>query len=176
MLRRSCGGFLGAFFQLNLDSLNWLSRYVSVQICVCVHISVCICIWLWQAVWRNVAWTMTGVNWAILVFSPWVVWLWIGQLPSLGLAVVNSEGIGIGHVFTQNLGSPGASQVALVVKNLPASVGDPWDADSIPGSGRSPEEGNGNPPQYSRLENPMDRGAWRATVHGVPKSWTHLSD
>ena len=53
---------------------------------------------------------------------------------------------------------------------------DTEDLDSIPGSGRSPGEGNGNPLQYSYLENPMDRGAWRATVHGVAKSWTRLSD
>ena len=46
----------------------------------------------------------------------------------------------------------------------------------IPGSGRSPGEGNGNPLQYSYLENPMDRGAWWATVHGVAKSRTRLSD
>ena len=43
---------------------------------------------------------------------------------------------------------------------------------SVPGSGRSPEEGNGNPLQYSCLENSMDRGAWQATVHGVAKSQT----
>ena len=67
---------------------------------------------------------------------------------------------------------PGASQVALVVKNSPASAGDVRDVGSIPGSGRSPGEGNSNPLQYSCLENPMDRGAWRATVHGVTKSWT----
>ena len=42
----------------------------------------------------------------------------------------------------------------------------------IPGSGRPPREGNGNPLQYSCLENPMDRGAWQATVHGVAKNWT----
>ena len=47
---------------------------------------------------------------------------------------------------------------------------------SIPGSGRSPGEGHSNPLQYSCLENPMERGAWRATVHGVTKSWTRLSD
>ena len=46
----------------------------------------------------------------------------------------------------------------------------------IPGSGRSPGEGNGNPLQYSCLENPMDGGAWKAAVHGVAKSWTRLSD
>ena len=44
--------------------------------------------------------------------------------------------------------------------------------DSIPGSGRSPEEGNGNPLAYSPLENPTDRGAWQVTIHGVAKSWT----
>ena len=53
---------------------------------------------------------------------------------------------------------------------------DAGDLDSIPGSGRSPGEGNGNPLQYPCLENPMDRGAWQATVHGVTKSQTRLSD
>ena len=50
------------------------------------------------------------------------------------------------------------------------------DLDSVLGSGRSPGEGNGNPLQYYCLENPMDRGAWKATVYGVAKSWTRLSD
>ena len=62
-------------------------------------------------------------------------------------------------------------QVALMVKNPPASAGDIKDVGLIPVSGLSPGEGNGNPLQYSGLENPMDRGAWRATVHGVVKSW-----
>ena len=66
------------------------------------------------------------------------------------------------------LGFPGC----LVVKNLPASAGD---ASLIPASGRSPGGGNGNPLQYSCLENPMNRGAWWATVQGVTKSWTWLS-
>ena len=69
-------------------------------------------------------------------------------------------------------GSDGASQVVLVVKNLPANAGDMRDAGSIPGLGRSPGGGHGNPLQYSCLKNPMDRGAWRATVHGVTKRWT----
>ena len=64
------------------------------------------------------------------------------------------------------------SALVLVVKNPPANAEDVRDAGSIPGSGRSPEGGHGNPLQYSRLENPMDRGAWQATVHGVTKSWT----
>ena len=65
-----------------------------------------------------------------------------------------------------------ASQVALVVTNLPANAGDARDVGSIPGLGRSSGEGNGNPLQYSCLEKSMDRGAWWATVHGVAKSWT----
>ena len=55
------------------------------------------------------------------------------------------------------------------VKNLPASAGDAGDKSSVPGSGRSPGEGNGNPLQYSCLGNPTDRGAWQATVHGGHK-------
>ena len=62
--------------------------------------------------------------------------------------------------------------VALVVKNPPDKVRDVRDASSIPGSGRSPGGGHGNPIQYSCLENPMDRGAWQAMVHGITKSWT----
>ena len=63
-----------------------------------------------------------------------------------------------------------------MVKNLPASAGDVRVTGSIPGSGRSPGEGHGNPLQRSCLDNPTDRGAWRATIHGVKKSRTRLSD
>ena len=63
------------------------------------------------------------------------------------------------------LGFPSGSEVK-------ASAWNAGDLGSIPGSGRSPGEGNGNLLQYSCLENSMDRGAWRAIVHGVAKSWT----
>ena len=66
--------------------------------------------------------------------------------------------------------------VALVVKNSPANVGDVRDTGSIPELGRSPGGGHGNPLQYPYLENPMDRGAWQAIVHGVAKSQTQLSN
>ena len=66
--------------------------------------------------------------------------------------------------------------MALVIKDLLASAGDLRDMGSIPGLGRSPREGNGNPLQYSCLENPRDRGAWQATVYGVTKSQTGLSN
>ena len=64
-----------------------------------------------------------------------------------------------------------ASQVALVVKNPPDNAGD---IGSIPGSGRSPGGGHDNLLQYSCQENPMDRGTWQTTAHGVAKSWTQL--
>ena len=84
------------------------------------------------------------------------------------------------HIYTQLdkkyiytyfyvLDFPGGS----VVKNSPANAGD---VGSIPGWGRSPGEGNGNPLQYSCLENPTDRGEWRARVHGIAKSQIQLSD
>ena len=62
-----------------------------------------------------------------------------------------------------------------MVKNPPANAGDARDLGSISGSGRSSGVENGNPLQYSCLENSMDRGAWWAIVHGVEKSWTPLS-
>ena len=70
----------------------------------------------------------------------------------------------------------GASQEAQVVKNLPAIAGDIRDVGSIPGLGRSPGGGHGNPLLYSCLENPMDRETWQAIIHGVAKSQTPLSD
>ena len=85
---------------------------------------------------------------------------------------INIEGTDVVFVIFHILGSlmsslglPGGS----VVKNAPANAGD---AGLIPGSGRSPGGGNGNPLQYSCLENPMDREGWWATVHAVTKSWT----
>ena len=66
-------------------------------------------------------------------------------------------------------------EMALVVKNLPANAGDARDAGSIPGTGRSPGVGNGNPLQYSCLENPMNKGAWLSTVHGIMKNQTELN-
>ena len=65
-----------------------------------------------------------------------------------------------------------ASQGGPVVKNLLAKAEDAGDGGSVSGLGRTPKGGNGNPPQYSCLENPMDRGAWWATVHGAAESQT----
>ena len=68
-----------------------------------------------------------------------------------------------------------ASQVALMVKNLPANAEDIRDSGSISLSGKPSGVGNGNPCQYSCLGKPMDRGTWRDIVHGTTKNWTRLS-
>ena len=74
-----------------------------------------------------------------------------------------------GLQVTSTEGFPGGSEVK-------ASAWNAGDQGSIPGSGRSPGEGNGNPLQYSCLESPMDGGTWQATVHGVTKNQTRLND
>jgi len=76
------------------------------------------------------------------------------------------------RVFEGGYRAMTASQVALMVKNLPTSAGDIGDAGLFPGSGRSPGGWHGNPLQYSCLENLMDRGSWWATAHRVTKNWT----
>ena len=91
---------------------------------------------------------------------------------SLVLFPQDSHGAKQQHAYI--LGSKGlrASQVVLVVKNLPANAGDTRDVGSILGLGRSPGGGHGNPLQYSCLENPMGRGPWWAIVHRATESWT----
>ena len=67
---------------------------------------------------------------------------------------------------------PWGFPVAQWLSNPPANTGAAGDVGSIPGLGGSPGGGNGNPLQYSCQDNPMDKGSWKAIVHGVPKSWT----
>ena len=83
--------------------------------------------------------------------------------------MINWTILKLSTIFMKRQGFPGGS----MVKNLPANAGD---AGSTTGSGRSLGGGNGNPLQYRCLENPMDRGAWQATVYGVAKSWIQLGD
>ena len=84
---------------------------------------------------------------------------------------INKKGNFSSAIYKRYLGFPGAA----VVNNLLANAGDVRNASSILGSGRSPGIGNGNSLHYSCLENSMDKGAWRATVHRITKSWTRLS-
>ena len=93
----------------------------------------------------------------VSVYSIMVEYLWITKL-----------------TFVTIHGCKGASHVVLVVKNPSAGAGDIRVSGSIPGWRRSPGGGHSNPLQYSCLENSIDRGAWRATVHRVTKSWTLL--
>ena len=94
-----------------------------------------------------------------------------------GTQVVHWEDKGLFHemCFLDSRPEFWVSQVALVVKNLPANAGDTRDKGSIPGLWRSLGGGHGNPLQYSCLENPMDTGAWPANVHGVTESQTWLN-
>ena len=100
----------------------------------------------------------------------------LGLVPGLGRSPGEGKGYPLQYSglenfmdYTVHVGFPGGSEVKVSACNAE-------DLGSIPGSGRSPGEGNGNPLQYSCLENPMDRGAWWAPVHGVAESRTKLSD
>ena len=140
--------------------------------CVISVISVCLCWWI--------------LSWCWVAFSCFFVWFmlfgWVLDFVNFTLLVVRSWGtfknnIGFGSVrwvLSRLALSVWASQEALVVKNPPANAGDRRGASSIPESRRSPGGGNGNPLQYSCLENPVERGAWWAMVRGVAQSWTQL--
>ena len=117
---------------------------------------------------------ITGVGqfrfWILALTLPgWAAWsqpLWVSVSSPVTLQ-------GFGKLIWDHLGAKllllVPYLVALVVKNPPANAGDRRDVGSLPGSGRSPGGGHGNLLQYSCLGNPMDRGAWQATVHGVEK-------
>ena len=114
-------------------------------------------------------WDLQGSAWKR---QTWV-WLLSLEIPSYSLSSDSGHylynALKISVIVSQDGGLiPGSS----VVKNLPANAGD---SGLIPGSGRSPGEGNDNPCQYSCLGNPMDRGAWQFIVHGATKSQTWLS-
>ena len=113
---------------------------------------------------------MASPTWWTWVWANSGSWWWTGR-PGV-LRFMGSQRVG--HNWVIELNWTEGEKVALVVKNSPAKAGDTGDEGFIPGWGRSPGEGNGNPLQYSCLEHPMDRGAWWSIVHGVAKSWTWL--
>ena len=86
------------------------------------------------------------------------------------------DGVGLGRRWKGGSRGRGHKHTHGCGSEVKASASNAGDLGLIPGSGRSPGEGNDNPLQYSCLENPMDRGAWWATVHGVAKSRTRLSE
>ena len=113
------------------------------------------------------------------ILPPWSLRFWLLSLSvssciSISLHIrADLSGLQIPRQSNWSNAAPD-SKVDLVIKNLLANPGDTADTDSLPGSGRSPGGGHGNPLQCSCLENPMDRGAWRAVVHGVAQSRTRL--
>ena len=119
--------------------------------------------WVWSLGWEDPLEKEMATHSSILAWKmPWMEEP--GRLQSMGLQRV-------WHDWGTSL-SPDSS----VSKESACGAADRGDTGLIPRSGRSPGEGNGNPLQYTCLENPMDRGAWLATVHGVAESRTQLSD
>jgi len=157
------------------DVCMYVCMYVCVCMCVCVCVCVCVCL--------GILLFFMSLSQSFTVFClnyqnksiPWTQILQLALLRGIqqlyGTEIIGNIYITVKYI---NMCVPyvWASQVALVVKNLPANVGDARDAGLIPGLGRSPGGGHGNPLQYSCLENPMDRGVWRSTVHGITQSWT----
>ena len=121
--------------------------------------------WVGKIPWRK-AWQPTPLF--LLEESPWREEFAVGATV-YGLQRVEHNWDHTQHIYTEI----GASQVTLVVKNLSVNVGDIRETGLIPGTGRSPGIGHDNPLQYSCQENPIDRGAWEATVHRITQrqSW-----
>ena len=137
--------------------------------------------------WASISWSLFGRTIFLLQTQ-----IWYGNLSKKGDCWIQRFMVPVNHWTSHQLpkkngaalvsiscqlpnvlGFLGVSQLSIVVKNPP---GNARDVGLIPGSGRAPGEGNGNPFQYSCLENPMVREAWWAVVHGVAKSHTQLSD
>ena len=141
--------------------------------CLCpwitsVHMCTCVCMWPYDCIHMCVCvHILMGVFWGCCNKLPQTWWLKTTQIYSLTVLEARVLKFGLKSRYRQ--GFPGDS----VIKNLPANAGG---VGLIPGLGRSPGEGNDNPMQCSYLGNLMDRGAWWAVVHGVPKSWTQLRD
>ena len=124
-------------------------------------------------------WDLSWQSWFQLVFHP----RGFGQVTDPPWACfffckmkITSNSQNVAFIKSMKRQTLGGFPGGAAIKNSPANAGDTRRAGSILGSGKSPAVGNGSPLQYSCLENPMDRGTWRATVHGVTKSWTQLSD
>ena len=119
---------------------------------------------------------MFPISFCLFTLTAHEIHLWVGNKKAVyfNWITLSSGENQISTLFKNSPGISGAPQVVLVIKNLPANARDLRDAGSILGSGRCPVGGNGNPLQYSCLENPMDRGVCQAIVHRISKSWTRL--
>ena len=126
-----------------------------------------------QTLARN--WILLTITWVSLEVNPSTFWLQSMRDPKPEGSVKNCAWIPDSQKLGDNKCGIWGLPRWLSGKESACDAGDTGDLGSIPRSGRSPGEGNGNPLQYSCLENPTERGAWRATVHGVTKRWTRLS-
>ena len=141
--------------------------------CVCVHVRVgvwvcvcvCVCVCVSQRV-RKLARAVVEVDKSKICRASWHA----GDSEKSWCCSCKSKFSLVAEFFLLSRPSTWASQVVLVVNDPPVNAGDARDAGLIPGSGRAPGGGNGNPLQYSCLENPMDRRARWATVHGIAES------
>ena len=121
-----------------------------------------------QCHWK-VGWWLSLVVFKVLWDMPFEMSSWVQWREQLNKLINEKHLEKCLAQIKQSVNLSWGFQVALVVKNLPASAGDLRDEGSVPESGRSPGGGHGNSLQYSCLENPMDRRAWCITVHGVTK-------
>ena len=138
--------------------LNWFS---------CSFLSL---VWFHQLIVPPSPWSPTSSfwGWEEPDCPIWVEFFMPSQYSMLPILKTGSCSCPVGHGLDFLGGS--------VVKNQPANAGDTGDVGPVPVSGRAPGGGNGKPLQYSCLESPMDGRAWRATIQGVTKRWTRLSD
>ena len=161
-----------------LQNLDWVvPGGDGISLILLAHVLVCFHLYI-QRTWKPLLhlqshYTPSSITLLFVRTSfPWVVWIF--TCCQSGSDHIKTQDFPLSHHhseahFISVLGFPGSSEVKASAWN----AGDPG---SIPESGRSPGEGNGNPLQYSCLENPMEGGAWQATVDGVAKSRTRLRD
>ena len=171
---------------LVLPPLGLGFRNISVCVCMCVYVCVFCHVWLIVTPWTVAHQALLSMEFSRQGWWNGLPFPTLGDLPDPGIDHVSLASSCIGRwIFHHlcHLGNPQniknliyfefgmtntickwASEVVLVVKNLLANAGDIRDTGSVPGSGWDPGGGNGNPLQYSCLENPMDRGAWWAST------------
>ena len=178
-IRYSYSGYFRYLYTLNIHWKDWYWSWSSSTLAIwCDELTHWKRPWFWERLKAGGEGDDRGWDGWMASPTQWT-WVWTnsGRWWRTWKPVLQSVGwqrIGYNWATEQQHLYKRASQVVLVVRNSPANAGDMRDSGLIPGLGRSPGGGQGNPLQYSCLRNPMDWGAWRAIVHGVGKSRTRL--